>query len=151
MKVVFTDAAVDDLRSIAAYLAANYPSVAATVERRLRIVIARSRDGQRAHNGSLNAQAFVSSSSFDTPTESSIGSPKKRLRYYTSITRRDRLPGRRTANGREASVISPPRFPAAAYLHFGYRCARMTFRSPPSTGRACCLPSRPAPGIACTR
>jgi toxin ParE1/3/4 len=41
MKVVFTDAAVDDLRSIAAYLAANYPSVAAAVERRLRIVIAR--------------------------------------------------------------------------------------------------------------
>jgi len=41
VKVVFTDAAVDDLRSIAAYLAANYPSVAATVERRLRIVIAR--------------------------------------------------------------------------------------------------------------
>jgi toxin ParE1/3/4 len=41
VKVVFTDAAVDDLRSIAAYLAANYPSVAAAVERRLRIVIAR--------------------------------------------------------------------------------------------------------------
>jgi toxin ParE1/3/4 len=41
MKVVFTDAAVDDLRSIAAYLAANYPSAAATVERRLRILIAR--------------------------------------------------------------------------------------------------------------
>ncbi len=41
MKVVFTDAAVDDLASIAAYLEANYPSAAATVERRLRIVIAR--------------------------------------------------------------------------------------------------------------
>ena len=41
MKVVFTDAAVADLHSIAAYLAANYPSVAPAVERRLRIVIAR--------------------------------------------------------------------------------------------------------------
>lgn len=41
MKVVFTDGAVADLRSIAAYLAANYPSAAVTVERRLRLVIAR--------------------------------------------------------------------------------------------------------------
>lgn len=41
MKVVFTDAAVDDLRSIAAYLTANYPSATANVEKRLRIVIAR--------------------------------------------------------------------------------------------------------------
>jgi len=41
MKVVFTGAVVDDLGGIAAYRAANYPSSAATVERRLRIVIAR--------------------------------------------------------------------------------------------------------------
>jgi toxin ParE1/3/4 len=41
MKVVFADGAVADLRSIADYLTANYPSAAAGVERRLRIVIAR--------------------------------------------------------------------------------------------------------------
>ena len=41
MKVVFTAAAVDDLRSMAAYLAANYPNVAPMVERRLQVVIAR--------------------------------------------------------------------------------------------------------------
>ncbi len=41
MKVVFTEAAADDLASIALYLAANYPSAAATVERRLHILIAR--------------------------------------------------------------------------------------------------------------
>src|SRR5436305_1031349 len=41
MKVVFTDAALEDLRSIAAYLAANYPSAAAAIDRRLRLVIAR--------------------------------------------------------------------------------------------------------------
>ncbi len=41
MKVVFTDAAVKDLRSIAAYLATNYPNSAAAVERRLYLVIAR--------------------------------------------------------------------------------------------------------------
>ena len=40
-KVVFTDATVDSLHSIATYLVANYPSVAAAVERRLRIVMAR--------------------------------------------------------------------------------------------------------------
>ena len=41
MRVVFTDAALDDLRDIASYLSANYPSAAAAVDRRLRIVIAR--------------------------------------------------------------------------------------------------------------
>ena len=41
MKVVFTAAAVDDLRSMAAYLVANYPNVAPIVERRLQVVIAR--------------------------------------------------------------------------------------------------------------
>jgi len=41
MKVVFTDAALDDLRSIAAYLATNHPNVALAVQRRLRLVIAR--------------------------------------------------------------------------------------------------------------
>jgi plasmid stabilization system protein ParE len=52
MKVVFTDAALDDLRSIAAYLAANHPNVALAVERRLHLVIAR--------NGSLGVPAFGS-------------------------------------------------------------------------------------------
>ena len=41
MRVGFTAAAVEDLETIATYLAANYPRAAAAVERRLRIVIAR--------------------------------------------------------------------------------------------------------------
>jgi plasmid stabilization system protein ParE len=41
VKIVFTERATEDLRDIAAYLRASYPSVAASVERRLRIVIAR--------------------------------------------------------------------------------------------------------------
>lgn len=41
MKVIFTDAALEDLRDIAAYLAANYPRAAAAVERRLLLVLAR--------------------------------------------------------------------------------------------------------------
>lgn len=41
MKVVFTAAALADLRSIAAYLAANYPAAAVAVDRRLRLVITR--------------------------------------------------------------------------------------------------------------
>jgi toxin ParE1/3/4 len=40
-EVVFTNSALADLRNIAAYLSANYPSVAPALERRLRIVIAR--------------------------------------------------------------------------------------------------------------
>jgi plasmid stabilization system protein ParE len=50
MKVVFTDTSAAYLRSIADYLAANYPSAAAAVERRLEIVIARiARWPERAH------------------------------------------------------------------------------------------------------
>jgi toxin ParE1/3/4 len=41
MKVIFTDTALDDVRSIATYLAANHPNVALAVERRLHLVIAR--------------------------------------------------------------------------------------------------------------
>jgi toxin ParE1/3/4 len=41
MKVVFTDAAVDELRNLAAYLSATYPSAIQKVERRLQAVIGR--------------------------------------------------------------------------------------------------------------
>ncbi|MGH9438728.1 MAG: hypothetical protein ACRD22_12755 [Terriglobia bacterium] len=41
MRVVFTDAAAEDLANIASYLAAHYPHVASAVERRLRLVLAR--------------------------------------------------------------------------------------------------------------
>ena len=41
MKVVFTEAALADLDDIASYLAANYPSAAPAVERRLRLAITR--------------------------------------------------------------------------------------------------------------
>jgi plasmid stabilization system protein ParE len=41
MKVVFTDPALDDLSEIRRYLQAHYPSIATSVEKRLRIVIGR--------------------------------------------------------------------------------------------------------------
>jgi toxin ParE1/3/4 len=41
MKVVFSASAVEDIRRIAEYLAANYPNTAMSVESRLRKVIAR--------------------------------------------------------------------------------------------------------------
>ncbi len=41
MKVVFTAAALQDLDEIADWLAAHYPTIAAAVERRVRMVVAR--------------------------------------------------------------------------------------------------------------
>jgi len=41
MKVVFTEAALDDLKEILAFLAKNYPGVAPAVEARISITIAR--------------------------------------------------------------------------------------------------------------
>lgn len=41
MKVVYTVAALKDLDEIAAWLAAHYPAIAPTVERRIRNVVAR--------------------------------------------------------------------------------------------------------------
>jgi plasmid stabilization system protein ParE len=41
MKVVYTDAALQDLDDIANWLAANYPAIAPVVERRIRAVVAR--------------------------------------------------------------------------------------------------------------
>jgi toxin ParE1/3/4 len=41
MRVVFTEAAIEDLENIAAVLAASFPDVAPAVERRLGLVIAR--------------------------------------------------------------------------------------------------------------
>jgi toxin ParE1/3/4 len=41
MRVVFTEAAINDLREISTYLTEHYPSVARSVERRLRLIMAR--------------------------------------------------------------------------------------------------------------
>ena len=41
MRVVFTEPALEDLDEIRAYLAAHYPHVSSSVERRLRLVLAR--------------------------------------------------------------------------------------------------------------
>ncbi|MBV9755676.1 MAG: type II toxin-antitoxin system RelE/ParE family toxin [Alphaproteobacteria bacterium] len=41
MKLAWTDAALDDLRTIAEYLVANHPDVAGTVHRRLHLVLER--------------------------------------------------------------------------------------------------------------
>jgi plasmid stabilization system protein ParE len=41
MKVVYTDAARRDLEHIAAWLAVHYPTIASTVEQRIRTVVAR--------------------------------------------------------------------------------------------------------------
>jgi plasmid stabilization system protein ParE len=41
MKVVFTEPALDDLNEIRRYLQTHYPGIATSVEKRLRIVVAR--------------------------------------------------------------------------------------------------------------
>jgi len=41
MKVVFTEPALDDLDEIRRYLQSHYPSIVTSVEKRLRIVVAR--------------------------------------------------------------------------------------------------------------
>src|ERR1700752_3226306 len=41
MKVVYTDAALQDLDDIANWLSANYPAIAPAVEQRIRAVVAR--------------------------------------------------------------------------------------------------------------
>lgn len=41
MKVFYTDEALDDLDGILAYTAVNYPNIKASLEKRLRLVVAR--------------------------------------------------------------------------------------------------------------
>ena len=60
MKIVFTSAALDDLKNVLAYTAENFPALRAQVETRFRVVLERIRNRPEARVQFQEFQAFAS-------------------------------------------------------------------------------------------
>jgi plasmid stabilization system protein ParE len=77
MKVIFTEEAVRDLDGILEYIAANYPTISTSFEKRLRAVLRASGHGRRVRKRSQSGRTCAWCRSSDTLTKSSTASAMK--------------------------------------------------------------------------